>query len=410
MQEDLNPVVGYDEKFNNAIVRHALDRKDASVMQNPNPLNLTFRDVKKFDMQNPIIGKIATNVKASKLTEDQLTRRILMQDQISDIANRLEKLKRPIRRDSDDGGGSGSGVGGGGDGDLPPTPVRKYKPCPEKDFYDELMDRYNKLKSSRPRHPLTSPPSYSDTAYPLLPSFNDLLHLRSKATGRPSMPRMLDTPPSTPIRDEYSPPPPADLADDSFALPDVPNKPPIPPKPVISKPPILPKPVLDTFSRSLTKIIDSKKNKIQIIPKKIESDDIDHVNLSKRLSKLFPEINQVTEEKIGDEKIEIDMENLKEILSKIGDEKPFEFQFFTGGENKKFDDTMRSYGLSTDNLEFLDFLQHEICKKILTTNKLKIHVETGNIYYDNNDTSESIFDFFLKQQDPTKGIIEHDFV
>ena len=71
---------------------------------------------------------------------------------------------------------------------------------------------------------------------------------------------------------------------------------------------------------------------------------------------------------------------------------------------------MRSYGLSTDNLEVLDFLQSENCKKILTTNKLKIHVETGNIYYDNNDTSKSIFDFFLKQQDPTKGIIDHDFV
>ena len=58
LQEDLNAVVSYDEKFNNAIVRHALDRKDASVMKNPNPLNLTFHDVKKFDMQNPIIGKI----------------------------------------------------------------------------------------------------------------------------------------------------------------------------------------------------------------------------------------------------------------------------------------------------------------------------------------------------------------
>ena len=75
--------------------------------------------------------------------------------------------------------------------------------------------------------------------------------------------------------------------------------------------------------------------------------------------------------------VKCDMENLTEILSKIGDEKPFEFEFFTGGENKKFDDTMRSYSLSTDNLEFLDFLQSEICKKILTTNKLKIHVESG---------------------------------
>ena len=116
--------------------------------------------------------------------------------------------------------------------------------------------------------------------------------------------------------------------------------------------------------------------------------------MSKQLFKLFPEIDQVTDDKIDDEKIEIDMENLTEILSKIGDEKPFEFELFIGGKNKRFDDTVRSYDLSADNLEFLDFLQSDICKKILTTNKLKIHFEARNIYYDNNDTSESIFDFF----------------
>ena len=49
IQEDLNAIVGYDEKFNNAIVRHALDLKDYSaIFRNPNPLNVTFRDVKKF--------------------------------------------------------------------------------------------------------------------------------------------------------------------------------------------------------------------------------------------------------------------------------------------------------------------------------------------------------------------------
>ena len=47
----------------------------------------------------------------------------------------------------------------------------------------------------------------------------------------------------------------------------------------------------------------------------------------KQLSKLN-EINQVTEEKKDEKKIEIDMENLTEILSKIDDENPFEFEFF----------------------------------------------------------------------------------
>ena len=39
---------------------HALDTKNAGIMQNPNPLNLTFCDVKKFDLQIPVLGKIAT--------------------------------------------------------------------------------------------------------------------------------------------------------------------------------------------------------------------------------------------------------------------------------------------------------------------------------------------------------------
>ena len=56
-------------------------------------------------------------------------------------------------------------------------------------------------------------------------------------------------------------------------------------------------------------MILKKKKKIQIIPEKIQTDDIDDVNLSKRLSKLFPEINQVTEEKIDDEKSEICVQN-----------------------------------------------------------------------------------------------------
>ena len=55
LQEDLNAIVGYDEKFNNAVLRHALDLKNTGIFQNPNPLNLTFYDVKLFDLQKPII-------------------------------------------------------------------------------------------------------------------------------------------------------------------------------------------------------------------------------------------------------------------------------------------------------------------------------------------------------------------
>ena len=109
---------------------------------------------------------------------------------------------------------------------------------------------------------------------------------------------------------------------------------------------------------------------MEIIPKKSVPEDIDDINLSEQLSKLFPKIDQVLDEKKEDEKREMDMEHLTEILSKIGD-KPFQFEFSTGGKNKKFHDTMRSYGLSTDNLEFLDFLQSDICKKNINIKQAK---------------------------------------
>ena len=75
-------------------------------------------------------------------------------------------------------------------------------------------------------------------------------------------------------------------------------------------------------------------------------------------------------------------------MSKIGEDgTPFEFELFTGRKNEKFDDYIRGIGPSTENIEFLEFLQSDICKKIMIDNKLKIHIETGNIYYNNEDTN-----------------------
>ena len=56
-------------------MRHALDLKNEAIFRNPNPLNVTFQDVKKFDLVHRVTGKLATQVKASKLTEYELTKK-----------------------------------------------------------------------------------------------------------------------------------------------------------------------------------------------------------------------------------------------------------------------------------------------------------------------------------------------
>ena len=96
-------------------------------------------------------------------------------------------------------------------------------------------------------------------------------------------------------------------------------------------------PIFETdFSRPKTSLIDKKSNTIEIIPQvkeKQKEPDISEINLSKELSKLFPDID----EKINQDKTKIPkvkLSQLSEILSEINKgEIPKQFPLFTGGEN-----------------------------------------------------------------------------
>ena len=146
IQDDLNAIVGFDENFNNAIRRYSLDLKDQAIFCNRNPINLTFHDMKKFDLVNPVIGKLAVQVNASKLTDYQLTKKLLQQGEIDELQLRLDKLKYGVDKDDDNNGSGGTGSGGGGGGDggtpgpfLPQTPQQEI---------EEIYGRFDALKGN----------------------------------------------------------------------------------------------------------------------------------------------------------------------------------------------------------------------------------------------------------------------
>ena len=120
IQVDLNAIVICDEKFNNAIVRHDLDLKYLAIFRISNPLNVTCHHVKKFDMTNPIIGKLTAQIKANKLHNENLTKKIIIQGEAEKIQNRLVKIKkwriRTKRLDDDNNSGPGAAGGRGSDG------------------------------------------------------------------------------------------------------------------------------------------------------------------------------------------------------------------------------------------------------------------------------------------------------
>ena len=132
IQDDLNAIVGYDEKFTNAIVRHSLDLKDEAIFRNPNPLNVTFHHMKKFDLLNPIIGKLASQVKASKLTDYEITKIFLQKHEADEIQNSLDKLRYGTNKDNNDDDNNKPGPGGG-------TPTQTI---------DDLTKRLDKLRGN----------------------------------------------------------------------------------------------------------------------------------------------------------------------------------------------------------------------------------------------------------------------
>ena len=439
IQQDLNAVVGHDEKFNHAIVRHALDLKDESIFRNPNAFNVTFYDMKKFDQVNPVIGKLAAQVRASQLTEKELNQKLLDKFEADQIQARLDRLRYGNKNDDDDDDDNdGGGPEGGNKDEITKEELEKKlarlrgnKNDRNEQFINERTNEINRLREqtrgnvgrirdslipslrfrSQPEDlfwdgvaqewipnnvPLSGPPPfvYDERDFPTLP-----------APGMPST-HLPPLPSVTPTAPSYSTPlPPISSSDVPQSLSPLRNKLP-------SLDPLPSLPDINDFSRPLTEMVDTKNKTIEITPKKIDLPPIGQKQLSKELNQLFPDVDVAIKEK--QETFKERTENIEELVQKVGENDKnspvtFQFEFFQGGENAKFDSFMKNFGLTEENLKFIEFLQSEYCRKIFETNNLKIHIETGNIYYQDRDTSESIFHFIQNQQNITKGVIRKDF-
>ena len=112
--------------------------------------------------------------------------------------------------------------------------------------------------------------------------------------------------------------------------------------------------------------------------------------MSKQLHKIFPDVDDTIKERADTFKER--NSDIDELVEKVGrteeSESTSEFEFFSGGENFEFNSFVKTFGLTTENFAFVDFLQSDFCKEILLTNALKIHIETGSIYYNDIDTND----------------------
>ena len=139
-------------------------------------------------------------------------------------------------------------------------------------------------------------------------------------------------------------------------------------------------------------------------------------SFSENLSKVFPETNDVFESdhqpKIL-EKEEINVSNVQTMIKELNKGKtPDQLKCFSDEEKEEHlwkTQARKNVGLlSKGNEEFLGYLAWKYGRDALQTTKLKIHLESGEIYQDNINTGESLYNFWRAQEDVSKKFLNLD--
>ena len=91
---------------------------------------------------------------------------------------------------------------------------------------------------------------------------------------------------------------------------------------------------------------------------------------------------------------------------------PEELEFFTGGKrqaNSLFSKLDSHNLISGVNEDFVNYLGTEECQNALKRDGISIHVPTGNIFVNNENTGESLYTFLDNQQNESKRELPLDF-
>ena len=90
---------------------------------------------------------------------------------------------------------------------------------------------------------------------------------------------------------------------------------------------------------------------------------------------------------------------------------PEQLKFFSSGSSGRSGLKIRAIqkigSLNESNNDFVEYLTTDYGREVLAKNKMKIHLETGNIHYNNKNMQERMYDFLLAQQDETEKLMDY---
>ena len=339
--DNLDMIVS-DRKFNNAGIRRKLDLKYPSIMKKPTASNFLYRDLKQFNVQNPVIGRLYNQLKIR--TSDQL--KVLGKaPSIKDlkIRNALERLKK----------------------------FNLNRGAADDDDDDDILGLPRGRRDEPPGPPPPPPP-------PLPPADDDDDDAKDKNKKDSEVKKFLLDKGNERIAEGL-----AVTSDGSVETRRV------------------------ALSKEITKLFPKvKEEELPLgqgdVDEFKDEGDLDFLDRTDKYD--FP-MKDDEEEQVRPS-IRKQQQQRQQQQQQQQQTLDIDLDFFAGGDknSKKLMKTAASYigELNPSNRVFLEYLSSNFGARLLTKNKLKIHLESGQFFHNNIITNESIYDFLLKQQDETK--------
>ena len=141
-------------------------------------------------------------------------------------------------------------------------------------------------------------------------------------------------------------------------------------------------------------------------PVDFKIEEPEQINLDGNLREVFPDTDEafIPESEVKGNSCFDDFSNKLD-----RGEIPEVLEFFSGGISNvdSLYKQIESHNLVQGNEEFIEYLDE--CQDALERDGISIHVSSGDIFINNQNTSESLYTFFNNQQDETKKEIPLDF-
>ena len=376
MQTDINHYVTKD-RINDASFRQKLVPISKNILRRQNPLELVFEDIPTFDAENPIVGSLVREIDIKKKQSDSDFIRSLPSQpgKEFEIQKRLDKLRGINNNDFKNNNNNAGGGGNSGGTNLNLENYEFNQPPPSLPTKEEFIDN-----GVPPPPPAPGGGNIPFNNLPKQPSLSKNEFIVSTTT-----PFVL------PNIDNNG-----KIGNDLFGSVGAMASP-------RAAPPNKPKQEIDDF---LYKLPDTGMPTLELGDKLLdtlgtETEDLFNWNVP-------PTKKEEEDEVLKDVIDEYNIPDMKDTMDETG-QVPESIYFFYGGDSQQFVDAVEFIGLSPINRQFAAFLHSDLGRQTMIQNKLSIHVESGNIFYDNHNTEENFYSFLLSQQNDEAAYVPKKF-